>query len=134
MVQLLREAIHERKQNGAEEGKDEHFKERFDKLMEKPVNLNDEEKQKAFNTFRKGLVKHREHIFTFLTDPLVPYDNNGSERSLRPAKTKLKVSGQFKTIEGAQEYATLQSIIQTAKKNKQNPLYALLAVANFWMN
>lgn len=131
MVDLLRDAIHERKQNGAAEGKDKSFKERFDKLIEIPVNLEDAEKQKAFNTFRKGLIKHREHLFTFLTHALVPYDNNGSERSLRPVKTKLKVSGQFKNIEGAQKYATLQSIIQTAKKNKQNPLEALLAVANY---
>lgn len=131
MVELLRDAIHERKKNGVVQGKDEDFKERFDKLMEEPVNLKNAEKQKAFNTFRKGLVKHREHIFTFLTNTMVPYDNNASERSLRPAKTKLKVSGQFKTIEGAQEYATLQSIIQTAKKNEQNPFQALLAVANY---
>ena len=131
MLQLLRDSIHERKKNGTADKKDGDFKIRLDKLIEESIDLEDKEKQKAFNTFRKGLSRHREHIFIFLTNPLVPYDNNASERSLRPAKTKIKVSGQFKTIDGAQNYATLLSIIQTAKKNEQNPLQALLAVANY---
>ena len=59
----------------------------------------------------------------------VPPDNNASERSLRPVKTKLKVSGQFKSTEGAHQYATLQSIVQTARKCGQDPLVALLTLA-----
>ena len=81
--------------------------------------------------FRRGISKHREHIFTFLSSPDIPYDNNASERSLRIVKTKQKVSGQFKTTEGASQYATLQSIIQTARKRGLDPLVALQAVARY---
>ena len=45
----------------------------------------------------KGIAKHRDYIFTFLTNPAVPPTNNDSEKALRPAKTKLKVSGCFRT-------------------------------------
>lgn len=131
MIKLLRESIHFRKTQGVNSSEAERFKERFDELMDEEILLKETDKQKEFNSFRKGIRKHRENIFTFLTNPLVPYDNNASERSLRPVKTKLKVSGQFKSDHGAEEYATLQSIIQTAKKNEQEPLLVLLAVARY---
>ena len=54
----------------------------------------------------------------------VPYDNNASERSVRPVKTKLKVNGQFRSDDGAKNYATLMSIALTARKNGKNPFFA----------
>ncbi len=94
-----------------------------------PVVLKSKKLQEIFDKFREGLSKHRANIFTFLTREDVPSDNNASERSLRPVKTKLKVSGQFKSTDGAQQYATLQSIVQTARKCGGDPLEALLTVA-----
>ncbi len=129
MLALFRESIHDRKTNGVEANKDVTYKERLESLIDEEIDVGDKEKQKVFDTFRNGLDKRRDDIFIFLTNPLVPYDNNASERSLRPAKTKQKVSGQFKTMQGAQTYATLQSIIQTANKNNQSPYKALLAIA-----
>ena len=61
----------------------------------------------------------------------VHYDNNASERALRPAKTKMKVSGQFRSHEGANNYATLMTIAKTAEKNGQNPFFALQRLAEF---
>ena len=55
--------------------------------------------------------------------------NNDSEKALRPAKTKLKVSGCFRTEGGAQNYATVASVIQTAVKNGQNPFEVLRVIA-----
>ena len=131
MLCLLREAIHYRKENDVSQDKAEYFRNKLDKLLSEDIEVQDDEKQKCLDTFRKGVAKHKEHIFTFLTSSEVPYDNNATERSLRPVKTKTKVSGQFKSIEGAKNYVTLQSIIQTAKKNGKNPLDALLALANY---
>ena len=44
---------------------------------------------------------------------------------LRPLKTKLKVSGMFKTLEGANNYCGILSIISTAIKQKRNPIKIL---------
>ena len=129
MLELLRGSIHHRKSLGCDTDAARQFRERLDELLDGEYKQRSKAKQDIFDTFRRGVGKHREHIFTFLTNEAVPYDNNESERSLRPAKTKLKVSGQFKTLEGAQQYATLQSIIQTARKNERDPLCALLALA-----
>ena len=56
--------------------------------------------------------------FIYRLSQLFSPTNNDSEKALRPAKTKLKVSGRFRTESGAENYAT---VIQTAVKNGQNP-------------
>lgn len=129
MLELLREAIHYRKNRGCDESVARSFRTRLDELLDVDYKQRSRSKQELFEKFRQGVGKHRDHIFTFLTNESVPYDNNASERSVRPTKTKLKVSGQFKSQEGAQQYATLQSIIQTAHKSGCDPLCALVAVA-----
>ncbi|MFW6223225.1 MAG: IS66 family transposase [Bacteroidota bacterium] len=75
------------------------------------------------------LCKYRDYIFKFLYHPDVPPDNNASERAIRNLKVKLKVSGQFKSMKGAQCFAVLRSITDTCIKNKQNVLQALRLIA-----
>lgn len=132
MLELLREAIHRRKTQDTGPGDEEEFKRRFDELMKEDVIIENKEYQELFNTFRKGLSLHREHIFLFLSHHAVPYDNNASERAVRPVKTKLKVSGQFRSDDGAKNYATLMSIALTAKKNGQNPFFAFQKLAEYY--
>ena len=67
-----------------------------------------------------SLTKARDKIFTFLLYPKVDPDNNSSERAIRNIKVKLKVSGQFKSTQGAKDYATLRSVVDTARKREMN--------------
>ena len=78
------------------------------------------------------MIKHKDHVFKFLFHPEVPYDNNGSQRVVRSFKIKLKISGSYRGADakGADAFFHIHSITQTAKKNHQNPLLAILAVAN----
>ena len=78
---------------------------------------------------RKGLSGKKEYIFTFLDNPDVPYDNNASERAVRPAKTKQKVAGLFRTFLGAEAYAVIHSVIDTAKKQDLSPFRELQLIA-----
>ena len=82
--------------------------------------------------FIKRLNKHRQSIFTFLSYPEVPPDNNASERAIRNVKVKTKVSGQFRNKEGkgADRYAKIRSVIDTTIKNGQDVYEALIALAN----
>jgi transposase len=82
--------------------------------------------------FIKRLNKHRQSIFTFLTHPDVPPDNNASERAIRNVKVKTKVSGQFRNKDGkgADRYAKIRSVIDTTIKNGQDVYTALVALAN----
>lgn len=78
----------------------------------------------------KRLKKHRDKVFLFLQypDKEVPPENNGSERAIRNVKVKIKVSGQFKSGDGAQDYATARSIIDTAIKQSKNVHDGLVAI------
>jgi len=82
--------------------------------------------------FIKRLIKHRQSIFTFLTHPDVPPDNNASERAIRNVKIKTKVSGQFRNKDGkgADRYAKIRSVIDTSIKNGQDVYAALVCLAN----
>ncbi|WMJ74157.1 IS66 family transposase [Cytophagaceae bacterium ABcell3] len=83
---------------------------RFDKLLKQSVVF---EKVKPF---KKRLQKNKESVFEFLNQKDVPPDNNASERAIRNIKVKLKVSGQFRSLQGAQCFLTIRSVIDTAIK------------------
>ena len=89
------------------------------------------DKHKKIQAFIKRLMKNRKYLLTFLYHPKVPSDNNGSERAIRNAKVKTKVSGGFRSEQGAERFVVLRSVVDTARKNKQNPFHALVAIANF---
>ena len=87
-------------------------------------------KYKKEKAFVKRLIKNRNSIFTFLYYKEVPPDNNGSERSIRNLKIKMKVSNQFKSFEFAQHYAVIRSVIDTTIKNSMNVFDALVNLAD----
>ena len=70
--------------------------------------------------FAKRLRKYSDHILTFLSHPLVPPDNNGSERAIRNIKVKTKISTGFRTYKGSEIFAILRSVVDTSLKNNGN--------------
>jgi transposase len=66
----------------------------------------------------------------FLTDFDVPFTNNLAEQDLRMIKVKMKISGSFRTLEGAQIFAILRSVVSTARKQGCNILRTLAAPPN----
>jgi len=125
VLELLRDSIHQRKETAFTEIDVGCIKERFHVLMKQDLSSLD----KHFQSLQKSLIKHGDHLFRFLEYIEVPYDNNASERAIRPLKVKQKVSGMFKSDKGADAFCQLHSIVDTAKKNNQNPFLALIAVA-----
>ena len=71
------------------------------------------------------LSLYKESICLFIKDLRVPFDNNQAERDIRMIKIKTKVSGCFRSIEGAKEYLTIMSYVGTAKKQRMNPYEAI---------
>ena len=86
--------------------------------------------QKELFAFHKRMTKYKDYIFVFLHYHDVPPDNNGSERAIRNVKVKQKISGHFKTQNGAQIFAVIRSVTDTCMKNGQNVLDAFKSIAN----
>lgn len=84
--------------------------------------------QKAL-TLQKQLNKIPEYILCFLHHADVPSHNNGSEKAIRNVKVKQKVSGQFKTDAGANAFAIIRSIIDTAIKSGKDVYKELFTIA-----
>jgi transposase len=63
-----------------------------------------------------------------MAHPDVPADNNSSERALKAAKLKQKVSGGFRSVPGATRFAHLLSLPQTLRKQKLPVLASLTAL------
>lgn len=124
--QLLKEAMLDHKEMMGKAQRillKQQYEKSFDYLLERPT-IEKSETDKQI----KSLTKSRDKIFTFLLHPNIPPDNNGSERAIRNVKVKLKVSGQFKTFQGAEDYATLRSIIDTARKRGLNEFDSLVEI------
>ena len=102
----------------------------LDKLLAELINPT----KKELVSFQKRLVKYRDYVFPFLYHPAVPAHNNDSERAIRNIKIKQKISGQFKTLSSAENFAILRSIIGTSIKNGQNVLAALNVIADHKRN
>src|SRR5436190_23318631 len=77
---------------------------------------------------QKRLIKHHNWIFTFMAYPDVPPDNNSSERAIKAAKIKDKVSGGFRSVQGASRFVQLLSLTQTLRKQKLAILPTLTAL------
>jgi transposase len=87
---------------------------------ENPLTEEQKRKKTAKRSKQRNLldrfIEYREEITRFTENFAVPFDNNQAERDIRNAKTKLKVSGSFRSEQGAENFATTSSVIGTAVK------------------
>jgi transposase len=71
------------------------------------------------------LLKFSNDVLRFLHDFAVAFTNNLAEQDLRMMKVKMKISGGFRTLAGASTFASLRSVISTARKHGWNILQTL---------
>ena len=72
-----------------------------------------------------ALWREREACLRFMADPAVPFTHNRAERALRMAKLQMKISGCFRTRAGAERFALMRGLVETARQ-RQWPLLDLL--------
>jgi transposase len=91
-------------------------------------------RSKALNLLNR-LDLHRDETLRFATDFSVPFTNNLSERDIRMVKIAQKISGGFRSKNGAEAFLAFRSYLSTATKQGVNLLDALqqLFDGNPWM-
>lgn len=70
----------------------------------------------------RRLLRHREELFVFVTDPAVESTNNLAERSLRPLVTARKISGGTRSAAGTATKLAMASLVGTWQLQGRNPL------------
>ena len=131
LKQVFKEAVEYKRQMteddyGGANPKVKELENRLSELLE----IDYSNKHRKLRAFIKRLIKNRGSLLTFLYHLEVPPDNNGSERAIRNAKVKMKISNQFKSIDFANHYAVIRSVIDTSLKNSQNVFDTLTCLAN----
>lgn len=88
--------------------------------------------QRTFHGLGANLLKryrrYRDSLLVFLHRADVPAHNNACERALRPSVIHRKVMGSFRSEWGAQGYAALATVLNTAKRQGQSPFQKLLTL------
>lgn len=78
----------------------------------------------AFNLLRR-LRQHADAVLLFTRDLAVPFTNNLGERAVRMPKVKQKISGCFRTFDGAQHFCVIRSALDTLRKQGHRMLDVL---------
>lgn len=78
----------------------------------------------AFNLLYR-LRLHGKAVLRFIHDPNVPFTNNLGERAVRMPKVKQKISGCFRTLDGAYHFSIIRSCLDTLHKQGYGMLEVL---------
>ena len=114
------------------------FEHGYNRLIEQGYNANPEvprtlrrrgrtQQTKGHNLVAR-LDRYRDQTLAFMYDFSVPFDNNLAERDIRMMKVRQKVSGCFRTREGAETFCVIRGYISTMRKQGHNVLDVLETV------
>jgi hypothetical protein len=78
--------------------------------------------ERTYNALFTPMIGRWADYLRFTSDPLVPFDNNRAEQTIRMPKLRVKVSGCLRSLGGAQDFAAIRSYIATALRGSHNML------------
>lgn len=85
-------------------------------------------KQSVPHNLLKRLRQYSDAVLLFMHEPDVPFTNNEAERTIRMPKVKQRISGCFRALDGAENFAVIRSYLDTLHKQKQSIFQVLRQV------
>ena len=80
-------------------------------------------------TFSRNLLERLRDFeadtLRFMKEAIVPFTNNQGENDLRMTKVQQKISGCFRSMDGAKDFCRIRSFLSTCRKNDVSPADAL---------
>jgi transposase len=114
------------------------FKDRYFRIIENglneiPIPANSDfpgkhgrkKQSKAKNLIDRRILFQRE-ILSFMHNFSIPFSNNQAERDIRMAKLQQKISGTFRSEEGATAFCRIRGYLSAVKKNERSVLASLV--------
>ena len=86
-------------------------------------------KSKARNLLER-LINYETEVLRFMDNPFVPFSNNRGENDIRMTKVQQKISGCFRSMDGALIFCRIRSYLSTCKKNNVHASEALRLLLN----
>ena len=86
-------------------------------------------RSKARNLLER-LIAYEDDVLRFMVDEHVPFTNNQAENDIRMAKVQQKISGCFRSMDGAMTFCRVRSYLSTCRKQDVSATEALHLLFN----
>ncbi len=135
-VELLKEAGNDK----MDPQRIKHYEQAYDRILSDGLNeipilpapatpkKRGKPKQHPTKNLWDRLNNFKKEVLAFMYDFTIPFTNNLGEQDIRMCKVKQKISGCFRSLNGAEMFCRTRGYISTARKNGLNVLDALVNV------